>query len=31
MINGIVGFVLGAVIGGLFGAYVLPQIWKPKV
>lgn len=25
------GLVLGLVIGGLFGRFVLPLIWKPKV
>ena len=29
--NVIIAFLLGAVIGGLFGAFVLPSIWKPKV
>jgi len=23
-------FIVGAVIGGLVGAFVLPYIWKPK-
>ena len=31
MINVLVAFVLGLVIGGLFGAFVLPNVWKPKV
>lgn len=30
MVNVIVAFVMGAVIGGLFGAFVLPYVWKPK-
>lgn len=25
------GLVIGLVIGGLFGRFVLPLIWKPKV
>ena len=24
-------FIVGAVLGGLIGAFVLPYIWKPKV
>ena len=24
------GIIIGAVIGGLVGAYLLPLIWKPK-
>lgn len=24
------GLILGIIIGGLFGAFVLPMIWKPK-
>lgn len=30
MVNIIIAFLLGAIIGGLFGAFVLPQVWKPK-
>lgn len=30
MVNVIVAFVLGAIIGGLFGAFVLPYVWNPK-
>jgi len=30
MINVLVAFVLGGIIGGLFGAFVLPNVWKPK-
>lgn len=30
MINVIVAFILGGVIGGLVGAFLLPLIWKPK-
>lgn len=30
MIGNIIAFVLGAIIGGLFGAFVLPNVWKPK-
>ncbi len=29
--NVIIAFLLGAVIGGLVGAFLLPQLWKPKV
>lgn len=25
------GLILGIIIGGLFGRFVLPLIWKPKV
>lgn len=25
------GLIIGLVIGGLFGRFVLPMIWKPKV
>lgn len=31
MINVIVAFVLGGVIGGLVGYFLLPLLWKPKV
>ena len=30
MINVIVAFLLGGVIGGLVGAFLLPLLWKPK-
>jgi uncharacterized membrane protein YoaK (UPF0700 family) len=30
MINLIVAFILGAVIGGLVGAFLLPLLWTPK-
>lgn len=30
MVNVIVAFLMGAVIGGLVGAFLLPLIWKPR-
>lgn len=30
MVNVLVAFVLGAVIGGLVGYFVLPIVYKPK-
>ena len=30
MINVLVAFILGGVIGGLVGAFLLPLLWKPK-
>lgn len=30
MFNAILGFILGAIIGGLFAYAILPLIYKPK-
>ncbi len=30
MISLLITFLLGAIIGGLVGAFLLPSFWKPK-